>query len=588
MADLDSSPKSVQSLYAWYADGKLWVNRRYQRKLVWTLEEKQKLVESVLRRYPIPAILLAERDSGDYEVIDGLQRLHTLMSFIETAFPTDTDRVFDVTQFPTANTRVSEGAFTISTDYPEKLPAREVGTYLDYSMAISIMRGATDAEIDEVFSRINTYGHRLSDQERRQAGVGNGFSQMVRDLSSAIRGDVSGDTVALADMPSISIDLPKPRHGYQVAASDVFWVSQGILRSTDLRDSMDEQCIADIAASIVSGAILARSKDALDAIYREESSESNRIDVALASYGPDKFSSEFKYVVDEVRALSENDGNSIKLRSLLFSQQTTNPFPALFAVLAIAMHELLVGDGLQIGDYSEVRKSLTALDKRIDTSRGSTSPEERQRNIDTIKGLIRPHLVPATERSLYDNQTATDIDDAIRRSEIEGPHYELKQGLLRLDASRELDPKMLDKIVRSVCAIANNGAGRSGALLLGVADTEAHSKRVSELYDVQPRKVGRRYVVGIRREADSLEEKMEDYVGRIRSALANSELSQPLKGAVLASLTFTEYFGLGVLVINVPAQDAPSTVGGKVFVREGDQTVELEGADILQVAARFS
>jgi hypothetical protein len=193
MADLDSSPKSVQSLYAWYADGKLWVNRRYQRKLVWTLEEKQKLVESVLRRYPIPAILLAERDSGDYEVIDGLQRLHTLMSFIETAFPTDTDRVFDVTQFPTANTRVSEGAFTISTDYPEKLPAREVGTYLDYSMAISIMRGATDAEIDEVFSRINTYGHRLSDQERRQAGVGNGFSQMVRDLSSAIRGDVSGE-----------------------------------------------------------------------------------------------------------------------------------------------------------------------------------------------------------------------------------------------------------------------------------------------------------------------------------------------------------------------------------------------------------
>jgi hypothetical protein len=586
VADLDSSPKSVQSLYAWYAEGKLWVNRRYQRKLVWTLEEKQKLVESVLRRYPIPAILLAEREGGDYEVIDGLQRLHTLMSFIETSFPTENRRIFDVAQFPTANTRVTDGAFAISTDYPEELTAREVGTYLDYAMAISIMRGATDAEIDEVFSRINTYGHRLSDQERRQAGVRNGFSQLVRDLSSAIRGDVSADTLTLADMPSISIDLPMARHGYEVAANEVFWVSQGILRSTDLRDSMDEQCIADIAASIVGGAILARSKDALDEIYREGSNESERIDVALASYGADKFSSEFKYVIDEIRSICEHE-NATKLRSLLFSKQTTNPFPAVFAVLAIAMHELLVGGVMQIGDYAGVGKSLTALDKRIDTSRGSTSPEERQRNIDTIKGLIRPHLVPAGERSLYDNQTATDIDDAIRRSEIEAPHYELKQGLLRLDEDKALDPDILDKIVRTVCAIANNGNGRSGALLVGIADSEADSKRIAELYGIQPRKVGRKHVVGVRREVDALGEKMEDYFSRIRSALADSELSQPLKGAVLASLTFTEYFGLGVVVVNVPPQEGPSTVGARVFVRQGDQTVELDGADILQVAARF-
>jgi hypothetical protein len=48
------------------------------------------------------------------------------------------------------------------------------------------------------------------------------------------------------------------RHGYQVSAADVFWVRHGILRSTDLRDAMDEQCVADIAASVVGGAIIAR------------------------------------------------------------------------------------------------------------------------------------------------------------------------------------------------------------------------------------------------------------------------------------------------------------------------------------------
>ena len=86
MAELDSQPKSVQSLYSWFSDGKLFVNRRYQRKLVWTLEEKQRLIESILKQYPIPAILLADRSEGGYEIIDGLQRLHTVVSFIESAF----------------------------------------------------------------------------------------------------------------------------------------------------------------------------------------------------------------------------------------------------------------------------------------------------------------------------------------------------------------------------------------------------------------------------------------------------------------------------------------------------------------------
>jgi uncharacterized protein with ParB-like and HNH nuclease domain len=113
MAELASQPTSVQSAYASYRDDKLYVNRRYQRKLVWTLEEKQKLIESILKRYPIPAILLAEReDSGTYEIIDGLQRLHAIVSFIETSFPTLDGKLFELQYFPTAKSRADEGQFT--------------------------------------------------------------------------------------------------------------------------------------------------------------------------------------------------------------------------------------------------------------------------------------------------------------------------------------------------------------------------------------------------------------------------------------------------------------------------------------------
>ncbi len=55
----------------------------------------------------------------------------------------------------------------------------------------------------------------LSNQEKRQAGVVSGFSEMVRDLSSEIRGDVSSKTLKLSDMPEISIETRREPHGYK-------------------------------------------------------------------------------------------------------------------------------------------------------------------------------------------------------------------------------------------------------------------------------------------------------------------------------------------------------------------------------------
>jgi len=54
----------ISKIYEWFTQGKLIVNRRYQRKLVWTLEDKQALVETISNRYPLPNILLAAVEDG--------------------------------------------------------------------------------------------------------------------------------------------------------------------------------------------------------------------------------------------------------------------------------------------------------------------------------------------------------------------------------------------------------------------------------------------------------------------------------------------------------------------------------------------
>lgn len=590
MAELVSQATVIQSLYGMYREGRIFVNRKYQRKLVWTLEEKQRLVESIIRKYPIPAVLVAENleNPGVYEVIDGLQRLNAIFSYIENSYSGADGRFFDVSKFSTAAGYEEAGLFSSSKE-GERLTPRDVSTLLDYPLALSVMRNATETEINDVFDRINTYGHRLSDQERRQAGVQNDFSSLVREVACVVRGDVSHDKLPLFDMPSISINLPKMDHGYEVDADEVFWVKQGILRATDLRDSLDEQCIADIAASVVSGAVIDRSKEALDQIYSEGTAEYGEILAALGVYGSDKFKDEFKYCVQEI----EQACNSVdkKLRDIIFRKKTTNAFPSVFTVIFMAIHEIIVNRRKAVSNYVQLANALENIVDRLETSRKSTAPDERLKNIRAVVGIIEHDCFiesPEVYERIYANHSAVDLDAIIRRSEVELSTYELKQGCLLLDGSNKLNDDVIDRIIKTICAIANNGPSQYGKILIGVSDKPEDTKRVRELHGVNPRAVGKRDVVGIAREARALGIGLDKYLLLWKQRIEKSSLSEPLKSAVLSSIDFNDYFGLGVIVITVPAQDEVSFVGDELYWRSHDNTLLADNAKkIAEISRRF-
>lgn len=588
MAELASQPTSIQSIYAWYNDEKINVNRRYQRKLVWTLEEKQKLIESILKKYPIPAILIAEQEQvGTYEIIDGLQRLHAIISFIQNSFPTLDGKYFNLEFFPTAKAKSEEGIFRPA-DSELLLDRGEVSLILDYTLALSIMRNASKREINDVFDRINTYGHRLSDQERRQAGVQNDFSEVVRTIACQIRGDSSIDVLPLSQMPSISIDLPMSNHGYEVKAEDVFWVQQGILRSTDLRDSMDEQCIADIIAAIVGGELIARSKDALDNIYVDDSTQSKKVLDGLNVYGSDRITEEFKYCIAEIEKVSQS-GSGGKLREIIFEKRTTNAFPSIFSALFIAFYESLIIDKNKISDYAQTRKALTHLATRIESSRKGASPDERRKNIDMIKGLISSCLIDVANLDhIYGTHTHIDIEKIIRRSEVELPNYELKQGLLRLDHNRSIDENMINKVSKTICAIANNGPNNAGKIIIGITDNENDKKRVCELDEIEAKKVSKKYVVGVSREAKALNITVEEYFAKWKNGIRNSKLSEALRDQILSNIDYNDFFGLGLIVINILPQKEVSYYDDDIYFRSGDETAKAEKSkQIATIVQRF-
>jgi hypothetical protein len=587
MAEIDAQPKSVQVLYDWYSNGRLMVNRRYQRKLVWTLEEKRELIQSMRKNYPIPSVLVAEIPGNKYEIIDGLQRLFSIFSFIENTYSTLDDQYFDIEEFPSAKARSQELNFP-NVDTGKKITRSEVVNIIGYNVPISIMRGSTEDEIDEVFRRINTYGRQLSDQDRRQSGVQDGFANLVRNLACSFRGDSSSDLIDIGMMPSISIDLPKTNHGYGIQSDQTFWVKEGILRSTDLRDSEDEQCLSDIAACIVGGSLIKRSKEALDQVYLEGSQENTRIRDALAFYGADKFTEELHYCVDEIQKCC-GDGEYTKMRNLFFEKPSNNSFSAVFTTIVIAFHQTLIQKKRKISSYSEMKKAITNINRRIDTGRGSTTTAERAKNISAITGLIEKHTVPDDLSSVYTNHSLIQIEERIQRSQIESSGYELKQGLLTLNPrNRGKDELIIEKVCKNICAIANNGPNQDGVVIIGVADKLNDAAQVELLDKIKAKEIGRKHVVGVTREAKFLNISTEGYFSLWRDGIKKSDISEPLKSDVLSNISWNNYYGYGLIVIIVPKQKGISFYADEVFVRQGDELKKVDSAkSIAGVVARF-
>jgi hypothetical protein len=61
--ELTVRAESVETTYRNFRQAKYWVNRRYQRKLIWTMEEKQGFIDSLIQGFPVPIVLLAESTS---------------------------------------------------------------------------------------------------------------------------------------------------------------------------------------------------------------------------------------------------------------------------------------------------------------------------------------------------------------------------------------------------------------------------------------------------------------------------------------------------------------------------------------------
>lgn len=78
----DAYPMSVGELINLYDEGEIFIAPEFQRLFRWEIGQKSKLIESLLLGIPLPSIFVYELPDGKWELVDGLQRLSTILEFM--------------------------------------------------------------------------------------------------------------------------------------------------------------------------------------------------------------------------------------------------------------------------------------------------------------------------------------------------------------------------------------------------------------------------------------------------------------------------------------------------------------------------
>lgn len=158
----------IANFLEWHRAKSLALNPDFQRRKVWAPSAKIDLIDTVLRRFPMPKIYLRQRvdletRTSYREVVDGQQRLSAILDFAE-------DKIV-------LNRRAKEFAgLRYSTLDPEH---QEI--FLSYPIAVEQLVNASDDDVLEVFARLNSYTLPLNRQELRHAKFSGDFKWAVNE-----------------------------------------------------------------------------------------------------------------------------------------------------------------------------------------------------------------------------------------------------------------------------------------------------------------------------------------------------------------------------------------------------------------------
>ncbi|MHB1079680.1 MAG: GmrSD restriction endonuclease domain-containing protein [Prosthecobacter sp.] len=212
----DAYQMSVGEIVNMYKEGELVINPDFQRLFRWEVGQKSKLIESILLGIPVPSIFVFEKEDSKWELIDGLQRISTLLEFMGLLRAPETNVLLPpsilegTTYLPSLHNVVWERV-----DQINEVPAEQQNE-LEKHLQLSIRRSRITVEIlkrpssnntkYDLFQRLNAGGTPANPQELRNCVVimaNSGYFQFMKILA------VNKDFLAVSGVTPDQIEKQK-------------------------------------------------------------------------------------------------------------------------------------------------------------------------------------------------------------------------------------------------------------------------------------------------------------------------------------------------------------------------------------------
>jgi hypothetical protein len=211
----------VQEIINYYNNDELELNPWYQRRSVWTDQQKAYLINTIFEKKPIPSIYIRhyldiEQEKSIKEIVDGQQRIRAIIEYSDNEFSA---------RHPGYNKKVKYSELKPSDKEAFKMTSLSIGSFI----------GSTDADVIEIFGRLNSVSKTLNAQEKRNAKYGGEFKQFSLE---------------------------------QAAQRTQIWRDLGVFTATEIARMTEVQFVSDLAINLLDGLTDYQAKK-IDRYYKE-------------------------------------------------------------------------------------------------------------------------------------------------------------------------------------------------------------------------------------------------------------------------------------------------------------------------------
>lgn len=178
--DFNSYDISVKELISMVGEGLIDIAPTYQRQFRWKADRQSTLIESIFLGIPIPTLFMATNQDGSWELIDGVQRISSIIHFAGSEVArqkighADPLELVDLNKLKNFNGK----AF-------DSLPRSIQLDFLLKPLKITTLSDKSDLEVRfDLFERLNTGGIVLTNQEIRSCVYRGKFNDFLKELGT--------------------------------------------------------------------------------------------------------------------------------------------------------------------------------------------------------------------------------------------------------------------------------------------------------------------------------------------------------------------------------------------------------------------